>query len=129
MGKAHEEGKTEMSVLKKPFRIELRKTAVIASYRVYLLGVSLLSRVFLGKMLSCFQQTANALPQETTISKKGAVSANKVGFIEVKGTCVDDFYAKPKDLPCGIQFHGETNERVWDSQVGTTLIGAQCPSI
>ena len=39
--KAQEEGKTEMSVLKKPFRIELRKTAVVASYRAYLLGVSL----------------------------------------------------------------------------------------
>ena len=41
MDKAQEEGKEEMSVLKKPFRIELRKTAVVASYRAYLIGVSL----------------------------------------------------------------------------------------
>ena len=40
MDKAHEEGNKEMSVLKKPFRIELRKTAVVASYRAYLVGVS-----------------------------------------------------------------------------------------
>jgi hypothetical protein len=57
VGKAHEEGKKEMSVLKKPFRIELRKTPVIASYRVYLLDVSLLSRVFLCKVVFNRQQT------------------------------------------------------------------------
>ena len=28
-----------MSILKKPFRIELRKTAVVVSYRAYLVGV------------------------------------------------------------------------------------------
>lgn len=38
--KALEEGNTKMSVLKKPFRIELRKTAVIVSYRALKLGVS-----------------------------------------------------------------------------------------
>lgn len=38
--KAQEGGNTKMSVLKKPFRIELRKTAVIVSYRALKLGVS-----------------------------------------------------------------------------------------
>lgn len=38
--KAYEQGNTEMSVLKKPFRIELRKTAVVASYRARVIGVS-----------------------------------------------------------------------------------------
>lgn len=104
MDKAHEEGKEEMSVLKKPFRIELRKTAVVASYRAYLLGVSVqYSHLDLfGIILSCVQQSANALPKETTIAKQG---------------CVDDFFAKPKKLPCGIQYHSKTNKRVWDSQV------------
>lgn len=40
VGKAHEQGNDKMSVLKKPFRIELRKTAVIVSYRAIKLGVS-----------------------------------------------------------------------------------------
>lgn len=40
VGKAHEQGNDKMSVLKKPFRIELRKTAVIVSYRALKLGVS-----------------------------------------------------------------------------------------
>ena len=40
MDKAHEQGNEGMSVLKKPFRIELRKTAVLASYRTKVIGVS-----------------------------------------------------------------------------------------
>ena len=37
--RAYEQGSKEMSKLKKPFRIELRKTAVVASYRALLVGV------------------------------------------------------------------------------------------
>ena len=46
-------------------------------------------------------QTANALPKETSIKKKH---------------CVDDFYANPKKLPCGMQYDN-MQRRVWDSQV------------
>lgn len=38
--KAHEKGNKDMSVLKKPFRIELRKSTVLASYRAHYIGVS-----------------------------------------------------------------------------------------
>ena len=38
--KAYEQENTDMSMLKKPFRIELRKTAVLASHRTKLIGVS-----------------------------------------------------------------------------------------
>lgn len=39
--KAYKEGESDMSRLKKPFRIEVKKDDVIASYRVNYLGVSI----------------------------------------------------------------------------------------
>lgn len=38
--KAYEKGNKDMSILKKPFRIELRKSTVLASYRAHYIGVS-----------------------------------------------------------------------------------------
>ena len=38
--KAYQEGESDLSRLKKPFRIEIKKDDVIASYRVNYLGVS-----------------------------------------------------------------------------------------
>ena len=41
LDRAQEEGKKDLSILKNPFRLEVKKTQVVASYRVYYLGVSL----------------------------------------------------------------------------------------
>lgn len=38
--KAYQEGNNEMSRLKKPFRLEMRKSEVLASYRAYYRRVS-----------------------------------------------------------------------------------------
>ena len=41
LDRAQEEGKKDLSILKNPFRLEVKKTEVVVSYRVYYRGVSL----------------------------------------------------------------------------------------
>ena len=43
IGQAYQMGEKELSNLKKPFRLEISKSEVIASYRAYYMNVSLRS--------------------------------------------------------------------------------------
>ena len=92
-----------MSVLKKPFRIELRKTPVVASYRAHLIGVSAHQHTY---TTASFHIMCRQLMH----------SRKRHRF--QKPYCVDDFYANPRKLPCGMQYD-DKKRPVWDSQVTT----------
>ena len=50
--KAYKEGNTEMSRLKKPFRLEMQKSEVLASYRAHYISVCFF--LFVGLFVNLF---------------------------------------------------------------------------